>query len=210
MSRRTDRVRARISRDSSWLKFKRIAVFTPVPRRDGQTGEPVQRYSGIASNDVRIRAALGPLSRSRARTPTPRPARSHRDDDDDGREIQRGKGGGREREILTSGSVSHPPGSQNAPLLLLLLLPRLLLLLPPRSRPPPGPPVRRDVEQQPAVIVADRNGDGGDRGAPPEILPRSRRAELRSHWSRGGVSAGGNAARRGTAHLAGMRFLFLP
>lgn len=53
------------------------------------------------------------------------------------------------------------------------------------------------VERQPTVVVA--------RDALPEILLRSRRAELHSRWSRG-VNAGSNGARRGTAHLAGMRF----
>lgn len=90
------------------------------------------------------------------------------------------------KKVLTtssSGSASHPPGSRNAPLLLPLLPPRLLHRRP-RPRPPPGQPVRRDVERQPAaVVVADRTGD---RGALPQILLRSRRAELHS---RGGHAA---------------------
>ena len=102
----------------------------------------------------------------------------------------------------SSSSISHPPSSRNVPFLL-LLLPRLLLHLSPRPRPPPGPPVCRDVEQ-PAVVVANCTGD---RGALPEILPRSRRAELHSRWSRG-VNAESRAARCGATHLAGTRFCF--
>lgn len=97
----------------------------------------------------------------------------------------------------SSGSASHPPGSRNAPLLLPLLPPRLLHRRP-RPRPPPGQPVRRDVERQPAaVVVADRTGD---RGALPQILLRSRRAELHSRGGHAASTRGAteqrNAARR--------------
>jgi len=72
----------------------------------------------------------------------------------------------------------------------------------PRPRPPPGPPVRR------AAAAGDDGRGGiepGFRSALAEILPQSRRAELRSRWSRA-VNAGSSTARCGAAHLAGTRF----